>query len=357
MKRVRLAPLLIAVIALLATISAPAGAATTTTALTPPKSYILIDNDTGKVLQASNEHTPLPPASITKLLTALVAINQLPENKLVPISTDAAAMPAMRIGVQPTQMWNRDDLLRSLLMVSANDAAVALADASAGSLANFSTMRYTAARELGLADNPTLNDPAGLDDSTFSNDGGDRISARDMAIIGRAALANPLIASIADTKQYDFVGPDGQHHELPNHNKMLSQYDGAIGLKTGYTQKAMNTFVGAAQRDGRTMLVVVMGADNPYNYSEQLLNQGFATPVSAEPANADVLPSHALANLNATAAAPVAAVKATAPVSHHRTAVITTIVLIVLLGAAALAMRVREGATREVEPVLVGDDF
>jgi serine-type D-Ala-D-Ala carboxypeptidase (penicillin-binding protein 5/6) len=312
-----------------------------------PASFILVDNNTGKVLAGQNQHQNLPPASITKLLTALVAINQLPENKPVPITADAAAMPAMKIGVQPGQMWSRDDLLRSLLMVSANDAAVALADASGGGLTEFSTMRYSAARQLGLSDNPTLNDPAGLDDSTYSNDGGDRISARDMAIVARAALANPLISSIAATKSYRFIGPDGVHHELPNHNKLLNIYPGAIGLKTGYTQRAKNTFVGAATRNGRTMLVVVMGADNPYDYAEQLLDQGFATPVTSESATADVLPLHSLTNLTDSVATPSAAKAVETPmVRRHVIAIASTVMLMLVLGLAVFFVRIRDAATR-----------
>ena len=248
-------------------------------------------------------------------------------------------MPAMKIGVKAGEVWNRDDLLHSLLLVSANDAAVALAEASAGSLTEFSMMRARAAQQLGMADNPTFNDPTGLDDGTYAKDGGDLISARDMAIVGRAALSDPLISSIVATKRYEFEGPDGAPHTLTNHNKMLQTYSGSIGMKTGYTNKAKSTYVGAAQRNGRTMLVVVMGADNPYALSSQLLDQGFATPVSSQSASLDTLPSGALGSL----AEPVlASAPVEVPGRPGNSTVETTLGLIALLGLVALVMRARD---------------
>jgi serine-type D-Ala-D-Ala carboxypeptidase (penicillin-binding protein 5/6) len=285
------------------------GQATVATAATtanekPPASYILIDNDTGNVLTASNEHAPLPPASTTKLLTALVVSSKLHSGDMVTISAKAASMPAMKIGLQAGQRWRYDDLLRCLLMISANDAAVALAEAASGDLGSFATARAQAAQQLGLKDSPVFKDPAGLDDAEFSNDGGDRVSTRDMAIIGRAVLADPQLAEIVKTQKYEFFGGDGQAHTLTNHNKMLAQYAGAIGVKPGYTTKAKQTMVAAATRNGRTMLAVAFGADNPYNKVSELMDQGFATPVSSEPSTDHVtLTKLTPANVEAAVAA------------------------------------------------------
>lgn len=256
--------------------------ATAATGGTSTPAYVLVDHDTGNVLEAVNERVPLSPASVTKLLTALVAVSKIPVDKPIPISAQAASMPPMKIGLSAGEMWSRDDLLHSLLMVSANDAAVALAESASGSLQQFAIDRTNAAQNLGLRDNPVFNDPSGLDDPEHSFRGGDLVSARDMAIVARAALDEPLIRSIVVKQRHQFVGGDAKPHTLRNHNKLLASYAGAIGMKPGYTSKAKNTMVAAATRDGRTMIAVVMNADNPYALPAALMDRGFATPVSAQ---------------------------------------------------------------------------
>jgi D-alanyl-D-alanine carboxypeptidase (penicillin-binding protein 5/6) len=156
-----------------------------------------------------------------------------------------------------------------------------------------------------------------------------------MAVIARAALANEEIRRIVGTKTYTFTGPEGAAHKLTNHNKMLSSYAGAIGMKTGYTTKARSTFVGAATRDGRTMLAIVFGADNPYSYAIRLLDQGFTTPVAAEPTtNALAQPS------SAAAATPKAAVDvADDPSLSHRASTWFAIAFVLFVTALIVAKR------------------
>ncbi|MHB8670111.1 MAG: D-alanyl-D-alanine carboxypeptidase family protein, partial [Acidimicrobiales bacterium] len=247
----------------------------------PPKAWILVDDDTGAIIDAGNEHEPLPPASVTKVLTALVAVERLPVDAQVPVSPRAEAMPALRIGMRAGQVWNLQDSLHALLMVSANDAAVALAERVSGSLDAFTRDLAAAAARLHMDDSPILHDPAGLDDQ-YSFDGGNRISARDLAIATRAALTLPVIRSIVATPYYPFTGPDGQAHHMRNHNLLLTQYPGAIGVKTGFTRKAGASLIGAATRNGRTMLTVLLGAPDRYRTAEALMDKGFATPVAAE---------------------------------------------------------------------------
>jgi D-alanyl-D-alanine carboxypeptidase (penicillin-binding protein 5/6) len=251
--------------------------------------WILVDADTGAVVDAASDRTPMRPASIFKVLTALVAVQQLPADAQVPVSARAAAMPAMRIDMKAGQVWPLADVLRSLLMVSANDAAAALAERVGGSLEGFADMLNRASVKLRLEDGPVLQDPAGLDDE-FSVRGGNLVSARDLAIITRAALAIPMIKSIVATPEYRFQGVDGLNHRLLNHNKLLRRYPGAIGVKTGYTRRAGNTLIAAATRSGRTMIAIVLKANAAYDTTTALLDRGFATPVSAE-GGLDRLPS------------------------------------------------------------------
>jgi D-alanyl-D-alanine carboxypeptidase (penicillin-binding protein 5/6) len=256
-----------------------------------PKAWMLVDADTGAVLGGTDIHTPMPPASTIKLLTGLLVAQRLAANEPIPITTLDESKPARKINVKAGQVWDREDLLYSMLLVSANDAAYALAEqVGRGSLdAEIAIANATLAR-LGARDNPVPNDPAGLDDETFSNRGGSRISAWDLAIVARAVLHEPELTQTIQTLHYEFDGGDGLHHELNNHDSFLAMYAGATGLKTGGTDLAGRTFVGTAVRDGRTMLVVEFDAANIYASAAQLLDQGFATPVAAE-ANLDHLPA------------------------------------------------------------------
>jgi D-alanyl-D-alanine carboxypeptidase (penicillin-binding protein 5/6) len=171
-----------------------------------------------------------------------------------------------------------------MLMVSANDAAVAIAEKiGGGTLDGYVPIAHATAGRLGLEDNPILNDPAGLDDQ-FANRGGDRISARDLAIVARAVMARPDLMDILKTRQYRFTGGDNVGHVLRNHNLFLDMYAGANGLKTGTTELAGHTFVGSATRGGRTMLAVIFDAVDAYASAAVLLDQGFNTPVAAEAA-------------------------------------------------------------------------
>ena len=256
---------------------------------------MLVDADTGAVIDGSNARLPLPPASVGKVLTALLAVERLPAGAQAPVSPRAAAMPASKVGLVAGQTWPVDDLLQALMLVSANDAAVALAERVGGSLPGFRQEMALAATRLRLADQPILQDPAGLDDES-SVDGGNRISARDLAIVTRAALAVPQIRSIVAEPEFRFRGPDGLDHRYWNHNPLLRTYPGAIGVKTGYTRLAGHSLIGAATRDGRTMIAVVLGAADPARSTAQLLDRGFATPVAAEAA-LDHLPAFDLAAL------------------------------------------------------------
>jgi D-alanyl-D-alanine carboxypeptidase (penicillin-binding protein 5/6) len=270
---------------------APVGSrpATAPPPIPPAKAWVLVDVDTGNVIDAFNDHQPLPPASLTKVLTALTATETIPADASVPVSARAAAAPADKMFMKQGQVWTFDQMIHALLISSANDAAVALAERAGGSLEGFQPMFAATAASLGLADDPVLNDPAGLD-GPDGVEGGNLVSARDLAIAARALLAQPTLAAIVATQVYYFDGPDGVHHRLTNHNKLfLATYPGAIGVKTGYTTRAGVCLISAAQRGGRSMLAVVLNGANPNQLATQLLNGGFAVPVSAE-SSADRLP-------------------------------------------------------------------
>jgi len=243
------------------------------------KAWILADADTGKVLDAYDEHEALPPASTTKLMTALVAMEKLAKDATFTVGADAAAQPAMRIGMVAGEQWTLDAALHSLMMVSANDAAYALADAASGNLAAFANDMTAAAVRYGMVDS-RFADPAGFDDATAFG-GGSRVSAYDLAIAARNVLAVPDLMAMAGMTKYTFDGPDGHSHVLYNHDRLLGRYTGATGLKTGYTALAGHTFVGTATRDGRRMISVILNSDDTYGVASKLMDKGFATPADA----------------------------------------------------------------------------
>ena len=320
MRRRRLALALAGALLLVLLVGSPARArrAPGTTAPPPtPTSFVLVDADTGAVIAQQDARSLHRPASTIKLLTALIAAQQLAPSDPIPISAYAEGMPARKINVKANQVWTFDHLLHSMMMVSANDAAVAIGEKlGGGSLDGYVTLAQQTADRLGLADHPQLNDPAGLDDE-FAYKGGSQISARDLAIVGRAVLADPALMQVIATRDYHFTGGDGLPHKLTNHDLFLDLYPGANGLKTGTTDLAGHTFVGSATRGGRTMLAVVFDAVDYYGSASQLLDQGFATPVSAE-ANLDHLPAVVPDASKAPVAdpAPLVADAASVPVSH-----------------------------------------
>ena len=278
--------------------AAPPAPTTTAAPPPPPKAFVLVDADTGNVIAAGNDRTPLPPASLTKVITALAASTLSPDTAIT-VSDRAAGAPADKMSLKSGQIWTADELFHALLLASANDAAISLAEQVGGTVEGFQPVFARTALGLGMADNPVLMDPAGLD-GPDGVEGGNLVSARDLAIAGRALLHVPYLAAIVATPVYYFQGPDNVRHRLTNHNKLfLTTYAGAVGIKTGYTKRAGACLMAAAQVGGRTMLAVVLASANPNAAAKALLDQGFATPVAAE-STADQLPEVALSALRPT---------------------------------------------------------
>jgi D-alanyl-D-alanine carboxypeptidase len=265
--------------------------------LLSPASDIVVDAGTGRVLIGDQVHKPEHPASTAKIMTALTAVERLCPGAMITPDARDASVETMRIGLTAGTPWPLDQMLASMMMVSANDAAYAIADTvGKGSLDTFAADLTATARRLGMKDS-TLNDPAGLDDET-SFRGGAMMSAYDLAIATRNALTVPDIAKWAAMHEYSFVDPSGVSHRLLNHNKMLpgggNDYPGAIGFKTGFTTRSQHTLVAVATRNGRTLIAVLLGVpDGGYAEAASLLDAGFATPANA-PGTGETLPKIAV---------------------------------------------------------------
>jgi serine-type D-Ala-D-Ala carboxypeptidase (penicillin-binding protein 5/6) len=260
----------------------PAVTATAAAAGLPsPVADLVVDAGTGHILIGDAVHKAVHPASTAKIMTALTAVERLCPGATVTANDRDAAVESMRIGLPVNKPWPFDQMMAAMMMVSANDAAYAIADTVGGSLDGFAQDMAATARRLGLRDS-TLGDPAGLDDETSYN-GGPFMSAYDLAIATRNALAVPEIAKWAAMHEYSFVDSSGVQHQLVNHNKMLpgggvNAYPGAIGFKTGFTSRAQHTLVAVATRNGRTLIAVILGApDAGYLEAASLLDAGFAT--------------------------------------------------------------------------------
>jgi serine-type D-Ala-D-Ala carboxypeptidase (penicillin-binding protein 5/6) len=257
-----------------------AGCGTATAARTPPlptdisaEAWVVADLDTGDVIAAKDPHGRHRPASIIKVLTAMQAIKELPIHKVVAGTADDAAQEGTKVGVGEDGHYSINDLLHGLLMYSGNDAAHALA-MQLGGMGTALGKINDLARKLGGRDTRVAT-PSGLDGPGMST------SAYDMALFYRYAWQNPIFADIVSTRRFDFPGRGDVGYPIENDNKLLLNYPGALGGKTGYTDDAGQTFVGAADHDGRRLVAVLLKGTRqpiaPWEQAAHLLDYGFAT--------------------------------------------------------------------------------
>ena len=234
-------------------------------------SACVIDIDTGRILAAKNENEKSEPASITKIMTALIALENADIKKVVTIPGAAAGVEGSSIYIKAGEKYSLEDLLYGLMLRSGNDAATAIAIDVAGSVDAFVEKMNQQAQELGCT-GTQFNNPHGLPDEKHYT------TAHDMALITAAALRNDTFVKIVSTKNYT-TEPDGagETRSWQNKNKLLWQYEGAIGVKTGYTKSAGKTYVGAAERNGIRIAVVVLGAKDMWGDAATLLDDAFAS--------------------------------------------------------------------------------
>ena len=252
--------------------------------------YLVADLETGDVLAARDLHGRYRPASTLKVLTALTLLPELDPAATYTAVHDDAAVDGSKVGIVPDATYTVHNLFEGLFLMSGNDAANALANAAGGVPETVAAMNATA-EELGALDTRAAN-PSGLDAP------GQVTSAHDLAVISRAALERPDFRTYATTVRSAFPGAMPRRgkprktFEIYNSNKLLLRYDGAIGVKNGWTTKARGTYVGAATRGDRTLLAVVLRTTKRPAWEETatLLDWGFrnaavATPVArlAEP--------------------------------------------------------------------------
>jgi len=237
------------------------------------EAWLVADIDTGDVIAARDAHGRHRPASVIKVLIAMQAIKELPIHKVVAGTRDDANVEGTKVGVGENGWYSINDLLHGLLMYSGNDAARALA-AQLGGMDTALQKINDLAGKLGGRDTRAAT-PSGLDGPGMST------SAYDIGLFYRYAWQNPTFADIVATRTFDFPGRGDVGFPIENDNKLLANYPGAMGGKTGFTDDAGQTFVGAANHDGRRLMAVLLKGTRqpiaPWEQAARLLDYGFAT--------------------------------------------------------------------------------
>jgi serine-type D-Ala-D-Ala carboxypeptidase (penicillin-binding protein 5/6) len=240
------------------------------------RSALLMDASTGRVLYQKEADLRLPPASTTKILTAILALEsgrKLTES--LTVSKEATRVPASKLYLRQGQSVSIEELLYGIMLASANDASVVLAEGVAGSVERFGELMTKKAHDVG-ATNSHFTNPHGLTAPDHYS------TAKDLAILFRYAMKNPTFREIVQTK-FSSVSTTAlvrkkvvpRRISVRNHNRLLWGFDGAIGGKTGYTHAAQKCFVGAVQRNGTTLIVSILGARDQWGDTKRLLEYGF----------------------------------------------------------------------------------
>ena len=281
------------------------------------RAAILVDAATGKILYQREPDLRLPPASTTKVLTAIVALESGHKlNELLTVSKAATRVPASKLYLRPGQQLTIEDLLYGLLLSSANDASNVLAEGIGGSVEQFAELMTKKAHLIG-ASNTHYTNPHGLTAPDHYS------TARDLVTIFQYGMRNRTFSAIVQTKISSVNSSAMVRKKLVprrisvrNHNRLLWNFDGAIGGKTGYTHAAQKCFVGAVQRNGATLLIAILGSRNLWGDTRHLLEYGFdnyETLKTAAHTTGRASSPHGLARMEGGGVTPEGDVKLSAP--------------------------------------------
>jgi D-alanyl-D-alanine carboxypeptidase len=264
----------------------------------PASAVAIVDPTNGRLLYGKRADTPLPAASLLKMVTSILVAERLRADDVVTISAAAGHARDDQIAWRQGATYTVDQVLHGMLMESSNGAAIALAQRVAGSLPAFARLANARAAKLG-ATHTKIVDPSGLDAR------GQHASARDLALIASAFLKIPWLAHVAMTKNYSIPWPDGTTARLGNLDRFVNAYPGAVGVKNGYTSAAGNCVAAAATHGGKTLIVVVLNASHVYDSAARLMDAGFATSTIAtwEPDHLPVVEPSSVDSLRTRAAA------------------------------------------------------
>ena len=233
------------------------------------ESATLYQPDTKSFLYEKNADEPMPMASTTKIMTALVALENSELSELVHVNASAVGIEGSSAYLKEGDVLSMEELLYALLLGSANDAAVAIAEHISKDVESFVSLMNARAEELGLLNTHFVN-PHGLDDKEHYT------TARELALIAAEALKNENFKKISSTYKKTFTNGE-RTRTYVNHNKLLNLYDGSIGMKTGFTKRSGRCLVGAAERDGLTFVSVTLNAPSDWSDHTKLFDYGYET--------------------------------------------------------------------------------
>lgn len=240
------------------------------------KSAILICADSGSVLWSKNETEPLPMASTTKIMTSLLALENMEAcgNKEVEITDEMVRVEGTSMGLMPGDIVTLQSLAQGMLLCSGNDAANAAAISVGGTTEKFISIMNEKAKQIGMEDTK-FSTPSGLDKDNHHS------TAKDMAVLGAYAMENENFASIVSKKSMPvkFINP-GKTVNFRNHNKLLRLYSDCIGIKTGFTKAAGRCLVSCAEKNGVQLVCVTLNAPSDWDDHIKLYNFGFENTVS-----------------------------------------------------------------------------
>lgn len=231
---------------------------------------ILMDMDSKRVLYGTRIHDQMYIASITKIMTAIVALENGNPTDFVTISANAAYQVGSSLYLQAGERVKLIDLIYGLLLQSGNDAAIAISEHIAGSEANFAIMMNEMAKKIGMK-NTVFENASGLDETTYNLS-----TAYDMALLMSYAMDHPLFRMIAGTKTYRCETEGGRGLYFYNKHRLIQHYDYITGGKTGYTKKAKRTLVTSASQNGLNLVVVTLNDGNDWADHIKLFDYGFA---------------------------------------------------------------------------------
>ncbi len=236
---------------------------------TSAEAACLMIADSAEVVYEKNAREKLPMASTTKIMTALVALQKSSPDDIVTVSANAESQEGSSIYLARGDKIRMEDLLYGLMLNSGNDAAVAIAEYISGNTAAFADEMTLLAQKIG-AKNTVFKNPSGLYED------GHYTTAYDLALIARHAMSNPTFRKIVSTKSKAVTTNSGDVMYFTNHNKLLKMYDGACGIKTGYTKKCGRCLVSAAEKDGTCLIGVTLNDPNDWEDHSAMFDYGFA---------------------------------------------------------------------------------
>ena len=234
------------------------------------ESAVLLEADSNAVIFEKNSREKRPMASTTKIMTSIIAIENMELNKEITVTEKMVSVEGTSMGLLPGDKVSVYELVCGMLMSSGNDAANSIAYEMSGSLGKFSEVMNSYAKKIGMTETNFVT-PSGLDDDNHFS------TAYDMGLLGSYAIKNKEFLNICSAKSIRTeYGNPPYARTLKNHNKLLSMYDGSVGIKTGFTKKSGRCLVSAAEKNGITLVAVTLNASDDWNDHIKMLDYGFS---------------------------------------------------------------------------------